>query len=205
MPRRSRVPANRPIAAANQALRHWLGRVGVHRGLDRAAQIKQPLFDQDRHVADIGCRLPPILENAGLPRQLVDKRVVLRLIGVWLVLHVAQLLGFLAYLLGHRLLLARKTLDAVHHLVALGVELRIERGEQRLRLFLLFLVGSGHEVRDQFPRVLDRRAARGQARDEVGCRSHRSAWCRSGRSAGPVQTLAIEIPGTFNCWQGQSG
>jgi hypothetical protein len=22
---------------------------------------------------------------------------------------------------------------------------------------------------------------------------------------GPVQTLAIEIPGTFNCWQGQSG
>ena len=35
--------------------------------------------------------------------------------------------------------------------------------------------------------------------------SYRPAWCRSGSIVGPVQTLAIEIPGTFNCWQGQSG
>src|SRR5579863_3663017 len=106
MPPPSRVPASRPIAADKSGVASRLGRIGVHRGLDRAAEIKQPLFDQDGHVADIGCGLPPILEYAGLPRQLVHKRVVLCLIGVWLVLHVAQLLGFLAYLLGHRLLLA---------------------------------------------------------------------------------------------------
>ena len=70
MPRRSRARANSAPGKCRRLSCSRLGRVAVHRGLDRAAQIKQPLFDQDGHIADIGCRFPPILENARLPRQL---------------------------------------------------------------------------------------------------------------------------------------
>jgi len=50
----------------------------------------------------------------------------------------------------------------VHYLIALAVERRIQRGEQRLRFLLPFRVGSNHIVRDQFPRVLHRRATSGE-------------------------------------------
>ena len=87
MPRPSRVRANRAMVRRDVKMSSGCSlcrRVGVHRGLDRTAQIKQPLLDQDGHVAHIGCRFAPVLENARLPRQLVGERVVLRLIGVGL-------------------------------------------------------------------------------------------------------------------------
>jgi hypothetical protein len=90
------------------------------------------------------------------------------LIGVGLVLQLPHLLGYFADVPGHRLLFARKTLDAAHHLIALRVQRRIQRGEQRLRLLLLFLAGSDHIIRDQFTRVLHRGAARRQSGDELG-------------------------------------
>ena len=94
----------------------------------------------------------------------------MRLIRVFLrlVLHVPQLLGFLADALGHCLLLVRKALDPVHHLIALAVERRIKGGEQRLRFLLLFRIASDHIVRNQFPRLLHRRATGGEPRHQLG-------------------------------------
>ena len=91
--------------------------------------------------------------------------------------------GFRRVFLGHRLLLARKALDPVHHLVALALSVSIQRGEKRLCLLLFFLIGSNHIVRDQFARVLHRRAAGGQARDQFGfLRIDRVLPCRLARS-----------------------
>ena len=58
--------------------------------------------------------------------QLAGERVALRRIGIRLVLQFPHLLGLVADFLGRGLLLARKTLDPAHHLVALRVEGRIQ-------------------------------------------------------------------------------
>ena len=158
------------------------------------ARSNSRFYDQDGHVADIGCRFPPVLENARLPGQLAGERTALRWIGIGRILHVAQLLGFLADLLGHRLLLARKTLDAVHHLVALRVEPRIERGKQRLRLILFLLAGS-HDMSAISFRASSigvRRAARRATRSAS---SGRPAWCRPRRSAGLPRRSRSKFPG----------
>ena len=205
MPRQNRVQANRRkreiFAKSSFRLR-----VGVQVVLDRVCQIEQPLLDKDRHFTNICGRLPPVLENARLPRQLSGYLFCLRLIGVWCVLHFPHLLGFLANFLGHGFLLARKALDPAHHLVALRVERRIQRGQERLCLFLLFVVRSSQKLRYQFPGILNGGATSRQTRDQAYFFSGSTGTDLSIASIeGPVQTLAIEMPGTFNCWQGQSG
>src|SRR5947209_7303192 len=96
MRRRSHARATEPIPRRESL---FARRASVQRVLDRPSQIKQPLLDQDRHVADIGYRFPPLLKDAGLPCKLVCKLVALRLIDCRLflgfVLHFPQLLGFL--------------------------------------------------------------------------------------------------------------
>src|SRR5665213_3474070 len=131
IPRRNRVRANR------RSLRL---RAGVQAGLHRGRQIEQSLLAQHPHVAVFGGRFPPVLENPGLPAKLAGELVHRSLIRVRLVLQVPPLLGRFADTGRGFLFLARKALDSVHHLVALGVELRIQRDEQRLCLLLFFFL-----------------------------------------------------------------
>src|SRR5438105_4244072 len=166
MRRRNHARATKPISPLAVRKSLFARRIGVQGVLDRPSQLEQSLFDQDRYVAYIGDRFPPVLKDTRLPCELVRKLLALRLIGrrlfLRLVLRFPQFLGFLADALGHCLLFVGKALDPVHYLIALAVERRIQRGEQRLRLLLPFRVGSNHIVGDQFPRVLHRRATGGE-------------------------------------------
>src|SRR3984957_18467078 len=105
MPRQSSVQTNsRSSRLTNRSL--FRRRIGVQDVLDRTSQIKQPLLDENRHIADVLGRFSPILENARLPRKAIGEFIALRLVGIRPVLQFPHLLGFVAYLLGHRLLLA---------------------------------------------------------------------------------------------------
>src|SRR5579871_1072873 len=141
-------------------------RIAVHGALDYASEVEQAFLDQHWHVADIGCRLAPLFEDARLPGELTNKLLGLCRVGR-LILCRAQLLGLRTDVISHRFFLAGEALYSVHHVVSLRIQGRIEGAEQRFGSLLPLRAGSDNIVRDQLARFVHGRSTRGKAGNQV--------------------------------------
>src|SRR6201991_2702342 len=121
--RRHRRLAGRRASAQRGSSGATAGPVALlERLLDRARERKQPLFDQDRHLADIADGLAALVENARIPLDAADQLVDFGLVMTGGVLQLPKLKDRRSDLVGKFLLLAREPLDAVHDLAAFVIE-----------------------------------------------------------------------------------
>ena len=102
--------------------------------LNRAAERKQPLVDRGRHLADEFDHAPPVLENPGLPDQLIAEFVDLGLIGRRRILQRLQGERIGADFVRGLALLAHHPFEPVHDRRALRIEGIEQAGEQQLAL-----------------------------------------------------------------------